>query len=467
MKRAVLSLLILAAASPCIAKYSGGTGDPNTPYQIANAADLLTLANDTNDYNKCFIMTADVNLDPNLPGNQVFATAVIARDINNANYVFDGRSFTGVFDGNGHRIINLTINSVGNKKGYLGLFGDVCQCEIKNLGLENVFINSESNSTYVGCLAGSNDHFSTINTVRDCFSRGIIVCGSNSRYIGGLIGWNNGNISGSFSTAAITCGTSSSRIGGLLGINKGSLAANCFAEGNVAGGDFSASIGGLIGEWYVSGGEISGCYSTGNVACGNYSQYIGGFVGTDSSFWSIIINCYSMGDVTGGNSASGIGGFAGNSRYVINCYSTGTVSGGSGASGLGGFVGGGNPFGVTSCYFLTSSGPNNHIGTPLTDTQMKQQASFVGWDFVWETVNGPNDIWAICEGVSYPKLSWQFIAGDSDNDKDVDFVDFALMGNKWMQADSNLYCGGSDLTGDKWVDLDDLAVFVEHWLHTQ
>jgi hypothetical protein len=38
------------------------------------------------------------------------------------------------------------------------------------------------------------------------------------------------------------------------------------------------------------------------------------------------------------------------------------------------------------------------------------------------------------------------------------------MGSKWMQADSNLYCGGSDLTGDGWVDLEDLAAFVNNWL---
>ncbi|MGA2070051.1 MAG: hypothetical protein ABSG97_01775 [Sedimentisphaerales bacterium] len=38
------------------------------------------------------------------------------------------------------------------------------------------------------------------------------------------------------------------------------------------------------------------------------------------------------------------------------------------------------------------------------------------------------------------------------------------MGNKWMQADSTLYCGGEDLTGDGLVNLDDLAALVEHWL---
>ncbi len=52
------------------------------------------------------------------------------------------------------------------------------------------------------------------------------------------------------------------------------------------------------------------------------------------------------------------------------------------------------------------------------------------------------------ECVDYPKLAWQFIPGDSDNDKDVDFVDFARMGLKWLRADSNLYCGGMDLTDD-------------------
>jgi hypothetical protein len=97
---------------------------------------------------------------------------------------------------------------------------------------------------------------------------------------------------------------------------------------------------------------------------------------------------------------------------------------------------------------------------------MKQEASFIGWDFVWETANGTEDIWSICETVSYPKLAWQFDykAGDSDDDRDVDFIDFAVMGLKWMQADFDIYCGGMDLTGDGWVDLYDLAVMCDFWL---
>jgi hypothetical protein len=420
----------------------------------------MTLANDANDYNKCFIMIADVNLDSNLPDGQIFTTAIIARDINSANYVFDGRSFTGVFDGNGHRITNLTINSHGDKKGYLGLFGDVCECEIKNLGLENVFISSDTNSRFVGGLIGSNDHFSfsNFNTVRDCYSSGSIVCGSGSHYIGGLAGWNNGNISNSFSKVAVNAGDAAYTIGGLVGVNKGPLA-NCFATGNVAGGNNSGTIGGLVADYFA---DINNCYSTGNVSGGNNSGYLGGLAA--HCYSGNISNCYSTGNVTGGNNSNTIGGLIAAGQSISNCYSTGTVSGGSGSNFLGGLVATGNPFSITSCYFLTGSGPDNHLGTPLTDTQMKQQASFVGWDFVWETTNGTDDVWAICEGVSYPKLAWQFIAGDSDNDKNVDFIDFAPLANKWMQADSNLYCGGADLNGDGIVDMLDIAVFTENWL---
>ena len=62
-------------------KYAGGTGEPNDPYQIATAADLIALGNEPNDYDKHFILTADIDLDPNLPGRKVFDKAVIAPDI--------------------------------------------------------------------------------------------------------------------------------------------------------------------------------------------------------------------------------------------------------------------------------------------------------------------------------------------------------------------------------------------------
>jgi len=51
---------------PC--KYSGGSGTPDDPYQIATAAYLIALGDTPEDYDKHFILTADIDLDPNLPG---------------------------------------------------------------------------------------------------------------------------------------------------------------------------------------------------------------------------------------------------------------------------------------------------------------------------------------------------------------------------------------------------------------
>ena len=72
-------------------------GQPNDPYQIATAADLIALGERPEDYGKHFLLTADIDLDPNLPGRKVFDRAVIAPDTNpNDPYIpFQGTAFTG------------------------------------------------------------------------------------------------------------------------------------------------------------------------------------------------------------------------------------------------------------------------------------------------------------------------------------------------------------------------------------
>jgi hypothetical protein len=73
-------VLVFTVVSATQAQYSGGTGDPNDPYQIATAEDLMLLGETPKDYDKHFILTADIDLDPNLPGLKVFDKAVIAPD---------------------------------------------------------------------------------------------------------------------------------------------------------------------------------------------------------------------------------------------------------------------------------------------------------------------------------------------------------------------------------------------------
>lgn len=237
-----------------LAKYSGGTGEPNDPYQIATVADLLLLAAEVNDYNKCFILTADIDLDPNLAGRRVFTTAVIAPDEGSSYWEFEGTAFAGVFNGAGHKIINLTIDTNGPGSEYLGLFGLInTGGEVKNLGIENVGIASGNNSWCLGRLAGRND-----DTISNCFSTGTVTGGNGSSCLGGLAGWNNGAIDNCYSMNTITTGDFSQYLGGLVGYNYCGTISNCFATGTVTGGDEPLSFGGLVGE--NDSGSISGCY---------------------------------------------------------------------------------------------------------------------------------------------------------------------------------------------------------------
>ncbi|MCX5645789.1 MAG: hypothetical protein NTZ17_14095 [Phycisphaerae bacterium] len=125
-------MAVCFVALPATAKYTGGSGTAQDPYQIATAADLIALGETPADYDKHFLLTADIDLDPKLPGRKVFDKAVIAPDVNETNEwrLFDGTPFTGMFDGNGHTISHLTIKG----SYYVGLFGQLGSgAEVKDL----------------------------------------------------------------------------------------------------------------------------------------------------------------------------------------------------------------------------------------------------------------------------------------------------------------------------------------------
>ena len=51
--------------------FAGGTGEPNDPYQIATAEQLTSIGSDPNLLDKHFVLVADIDLDPNLPGGRI------------------------------------------------------------------------------------------------------------------------------------------------------------------------------------------------------------------------------------------------------------------------------------------------------------------------------------------------------------------------------------------------------------
>ena len=129
--RAILLLnLICLFSFPAKADFTGGIGEPNDPYRIATTGDLMLLGDRPDDYDKHFVLTADIDLDPNLPSRKIFNEAVIAPPAFSLSG-FQG-TFTGVFDGNDYKISNLTIAG----ESYLGLFGYLEPgAKIVNLGL--------------------------------------------------------------------------------------------------------------------------------------------------------------------------------------------------------------------------------------------------------------------------------------------------------------------------------------------
>ena len=336
-----------------------------------------------------------------------------------------------------------TSDSVGGLVGYNNY--------VKSSRFENCYATgSVSGNSWVGGLLGCN-----YSTLTDCYATGSVT--GTGTYIGGLVGENDnyGSLTSCYATGSVT--GNNHDVGGLVGLFDSGTLTSCYATGSVTGTGYC--VGGLVGENLI--GTLTGCYATGSVTGTGHDYYfVGGLVGSNGG--GSLTSCYSTGAVSGYNAVGGLVG-QNYSGSLTSCYATGSVKGKSRVGGLVGYNSSGS---LTACFWdINTSGQTISAGgTGMTTAQMKQQASFVGWDFVWETINGTEDIWAICENVSYPKLAWQFVAGDSDNDKDVNFIDFAAMGNKWMQADSNLYCGGSDLTGDGLVNWKDLAALAENWL---
>jgi hypothetical protein len=341
-------------------KYSGGSGTVEDPYHISTAEDLMLLGDNPEDYDKHFILTADIDLDPVLPGRKVFDKAVIAPDrIPDMYGPFDGIPFAGAFEGNDHTISHLTI--IGQS--YLGLFGQLGQeAIISNIGLEAVDIS------------------------------GIGI------FTGGLVGYSNSSITKSYSTGTVS---GAYGVGGLASFSDGRITA-CYSTGSVSG---STDVGGLVG---YNAGIINSSHCSETVTG---DENVGGLVGFNYSFKpgdGIITTSYSTGSVFGRRSC--IGGLVGrNQGSITTSYSISAVRGTSFFGGLVGWNTGGGS--ITSSFWdvETSGKSNSDGGIGKTTTEMQMAGTFLeaGWDFMEETENGTEDIWWILEGRDYPRLWWE------------------------------------------------------------
>lgn len=243
-----------------------GSGSEEDPWRIQSLADFNEFTADVNYWNGYSRLDTDVNLE-----GRIYTSAVIAPDVNNLDASFEGTAFVGVFDGNDHKILNMTIDTAGLGNDYLGLFGYIDGGEVRNLGIEG---GSVRGNVAVGGLVGANVY----GTITNCYS-----------------------------TASVGGGDNSGLLGGLIGFSYAGSVSNCYSKGDVNGFE---EVGGLVGDNFF--GSISNCYSAGDV---NGVWYVGGLVGVN---YDNVSNCYSTGDVSG---LGFVGGLMGrNADFVSNCF---------------------------------------------------------------------------------------------------------------------------------------------------
>lgn len=296
-----------------ITVFVSGNGTAARPYQIATAEQLLAVEYYPQAY---FVLIEDIEMEGTY--TPMFA---------------DDNMFNGVFDGNGHKIINLTINNTATF--YTGLFACIGKSgAVKNLTLENVNV---SGANYVGGIAGY-----SLGVISDCTVNGSINYIAENSYkvfIGGIAGRIVNLIYGCSADVIITCSEPKGEtyIGGIAGClylnGKDIDIYDCSSAGEITCTDASSTVyaGGIFGELGASfgGNGLIRSYSTSDLTVTSSSYvYCGGLAGYCNSI--SVDDSYMTGDinVTSASSSVYCGGLVGyfGSISVDDSYMTGDIN---------------------------------------------------------------------------------------------------------------------------------------------
>ena len=232
-------------------------------------------------------------------------------------------TFGAIFDGNGHIIRNLRINTIANYRDY-GLFGNTYKADIRNLGFVNSVINVSTDlSTHIGTLIGSG--YGT--NVSNCYvNNGVINTSNHSAHVvGGLVGSMGAGFSSvdpliknTYFNGSITTGGNAAGLVGFINIVN---IENSYAKGaingryvgglvaNIYGGDLinnfanvqivaSVNAGGLLDALGQGNTTIRNSYALGSI---NASSFAGGLVRSISYANVVIANSYANNQIQIGN----------------------------------------------------------------------------------------------------------------------------------------------------------------------
>ncbi len=249
-------------------KFSGGNGKAETPYQISTADDFCALEelntqHTLNGYfNVYFVLISDIDL-----------SGRVINPIGTQLYPFKGH-----LDGAGFSITNISINSTED---YAGLFGAISS----DASLKDITISGE--------ISGNSN-------------------------VGGLVGLNQGKVTGCINLANVKSAEDSANIdvGGICGYNE-NIISNCYNNGHIQG--FGVNTGGIVGS--NAAGAVRNCFNVGLVESEYYG--VGGIAGSNEA---TISNCYNSSAISAYSTAGGIVGSNNSLGLIENTYNTGNIT---------------------------------------------------------------------------------------------------------------------------------------------
>lgn len=230
--------------------------------------------------------------------------------------ISDTLAFKGIFDGNGHTISGLRIDSASERQGFFGYLKGT----VENLTLQGVV---QTRRNYAAGLAA---YMTSSAVVKDCTVK-VNVSGKDK--VGGIAGENySGLIIGCCSQGTVE---GSAKVGGIAGENWNGRIKKCGNEGDVISyetGVGTYGTGGIAGRSVAAQALIEDCFNKGNISSEN--ECAGGIAGYANAHNSAIESCYNTGVVSGSAQASsgytgGIVGKMGSNVKLKNSYNTGPV----------------------------------------------------------------------------------------------------------------------------------------------
>lgn len=208
--------------------------------------------------------------------------------------------------------LNISQSGVDN----VGLFGYVKGASISYIKTAGTIVGGSATGGLVGCMENG-EIFNCANsatvtgrgqvggivgslqdgTIRTCFNSGKVMATGNAitlnsltgAYLGGIVGYANGNISNCYNEGEVTTGTSwnsSNVVGGIAGyVASGKTVTYCYNKGAVSG---SNDVGGIVGNLAGGISAISYCYQDGRIngLWSSGSANVGVIAGNQSSTFS-------------------------------------------------------------------------------------------------------------------------------------------------------------------------------------